>query len=152
MSAMPKPSVSSPAALAAFAAVLATLGLACEPAAPGMPTYSADVKPILDAHCIRCHGAGGTLRGDATPYPLGTPPAGYKTNPPAACYLHQYPDDPVDCSKADGGPADDCKVGAHACATITYLSIYLPTMPPAPATLNAWERDILTRWAKNPLP
>ena len=42
------------------AALALPLG-ACNPDVPATPTYDRDVQPILTAHCVRCHGAGGTL-------------------------------------------------------------------------------------------
>ena len=31
---------------------------------PARPTYKNDIAPLMEAHCIRCHGAGGTLNAD----------------------------------------------------------------------------------------
>jgi len=46
----------------AFAAALALTALsACSPEVPAHPTYTNDVAPILDAHCVRCHGANDML-------------------------------------------------------------------------------------------
>ena len=126
--------------------LFATAGVACEPAQPATPTYARDVKPILDAHCTRCHGAGGTLQGDPEVYPLGTPPEGYKSNRPVVCYLDQLDD--RGC--VDGGAATDCKRGVNYC--LVYLPAYVPMMPPPPAAINDWERDVLLRWTKNPMP
>jgi hypothetical protein len=39
-----------------LAAVLALVALGCD-SAPGNPTWTEDVKPILQANCSRCHGA-----------------------------------------------------------------------------------------------
>lgn len=35
--------------------VFLALATACGPSAPSNPTWEADVKPILDANCVRCH-------------------------------------------------------------------------------------------------
>ena len=44
-----------------FALAFAGLTLGCSPEVPANPTYTNDVKAILDAHCVRCHGANDTL-------------------------------------------------------------------------------------------
>ena len=52
-------------ALAGLAAVLG--GAGCVESSgdePINPTYSHQIKPLMEAHCIRCHGAGGTLNLD----------------------------------------------------------------------------------------
>jgi hypothetical protein len=35
--------------------LFALAGAACAPSAPSNPTWEQDVKPILDANCVRCH-------------------------------------------------------------------------------------------------
>ena len=119
-------------------AVLAAIALsACEPPVPANPSYATDVRPIFLAHCVRCHGAGGTLQ-------FG-PDAG--TRKPLQCYLDIY-DDVGDCTS----DPTNCKRGALFCAA--YIPSIFATMPPAPATINSWEREVLTRWAaiKPPAP
>jgi hypothetical protein len=125
---------------------------ACSPSRPASPTFSEDVRPILVAHCTRCHGAGGMLQGDTASI------SGYQT-PPVDGFFEDYQDQ-GDCTQADGGalptpPA--CKHGAHAYAT-TYVSRWngyvFPTrlMPPAPAApLDDYELDVLNRWIENPV-
>jgi len=46
------------AKITAFALLLAAAGAGCTiyPAEPASPTYAKDVRPILAAHCTRCHG------------------------------------------------------------------------------------------------
>jgi hypothetical protein len=137
------------------------LGLAaCDLETPAMPSYARDVRPIFLSHCIRCHGAGGTLQGEPAQYPLGGgPPKGYYGKAPGRCYLDVY-EDRGDCSD----PAStSCKLGAHSCVLPgaagdkSWFDLYVfgPTrlMPPPPApALTDWEMDIVRRWAKNPLP
>lgn len=114
-----------------------------------MPSYATDVRPIMLAHCVRCHGAGGTLQGDPDAYPLGSPPPGYNTGSAALCYLDEFDD--RDCTDdGDGGVSANCKRGAKYCAV--FLEGKLPVMPPPPATINEWERDVLLRWGKSPMP
>jgi hypothetical protein len=115
--------------------VFAAAGLGCEPAQPAMPSYSVDVGQVLDAHCVRCHGAGGVLSGDPT-NELGAP---------VTCFLDTF-EDVGDCVT---DPVN-CKIGAKNCAPL--FPVFLLTMPPPPAMLNDWERELLTNWAKAPIP
>jgi hypothetical protein len=133
-------------ATAAFAAAaLALLSpAACTPPVPATPTYTNDVQPILAAHCVRCHGAGGTL--NAIPGIPTTLPA------PAICYLQQYDNDPPDCPVAA-----TCKHGAAYCAPMfeTYIDFPNDTpnrMPPNPSDLSDWEKDVLRRWGRTSPP
>ena len=127
---------------------------------PAMPSYATDVEPIFAAHCIRCHGEGGTL--NAAPNPDGTRGPGA----PSLCYLQMY-DDTGDCSVGDGGViSDTCHRGALFCATpginppVSYLETYALTlsqdeggMPPRPwPPLDAREKEVLSRWLQNPIP
>jgi hypothetical protein len=128
-----------PFGMLAFAAALALSALsACSAEVPAAPTYTKDVAPILNAHCVRCHGAGGTL--NMYPFPVyGSVQA------PTTCYLQRYDDD---CS---AGPAA-CLAGAKTCAglIVSYVNAPVGTiqhMPPPPSDpLNDWEKDVLTRW------
>lgn len=123
-----------------------------EPPVPAAPSYAVDVHPIFLAHCVRCHGAGGTL--NAALAPDGGPLPGVAGRPVLA-YLGQY-DDSGDC--ADG--ASDCHHGAHTVATQTQeLQLYLhpsanfPPMPPPPSPrLDDWELKVVDAWLANPLP
>jgi hypothetical protein len=119
------------------------------PPVPDMPTYAVDVKPILLAHCVRCHGAGGTLNADPSsslPYP---PPNGY----------FDHYEDLTDCTPGDGGVVPDtCKYGAASLAGAMkfYVNSDDTPMPPPPAPrLSAHDREVITRWADEtptPLP
>ena len=114
-----------------------------------MPTYTNDVRPILMAHCVRCHGAGGTLNTnpDVTSVVL---PA------PRQCYLQRFEDE-GDCT--DRNDLTACRRGAGYCGTlngtvslITERVLSSPEtgliMPPPPAEpLNDWEKEVLTRWS-----
>lgn len=135
--------------------LLARLGLAaaltlplaaCNPDVPATPTYDRDVQPILTAHCVRCHGAGGTLN----PIP-GVPTAHDR---PQICYLQTYDNNPAGCTLGATG----CQQGAGSmyCAglfpTATYVNAPFDgvfRMPPKPADpLSQWEKDVLTAWGK----
>lgn len=113
--------------------------------APSQPAYDSDVRPILMAHCARCHGAGDALNAPTEP-----------TGPDAAVlpsiantvsafntlniYLDRY-------------SSDGAKLGAYASKGLipgTLLSTAKPQirMPPAPAPhLSDWEADVLTTWS-----
>lgn len=129
---------------------------------PSMPTYATDVEPIFAAHCIRCHGEGGTL--NAAPNPDGSPGIGA----PSLCYLQMY-DDSGDCSVGDGGIiSDTCHRGAYYCAIpapgidppVSYIGTYALMlsqdeggMPPKPwPPLDAQEKEVLSLWLQNPVP
>ena len=134
---------------------------ACEtkpPEIPTSPSYATDVKPILEANCVRCHGQGGMLNAGDGPT-IGAP---------TLCYLNMY-DDMGDCSIPDGGGSFDpsCKRGARYCATpfpdaptTSYFDVYLfdltqeeGGMPPLPSRpLNEREKEIVRRWEANPIP
>jgi hypothetical protein len=115
---------------------------ACAPDVPASPTYTKDVQPILAAHCVRCHGANGTLNGDPkihTPLPT-----------PMRCYLQTYDNNPAGCTTEA-----TCQLGAAYCATSALISTYITypddsplRMPPSPSDpLSSWEKDVLLRWS-----
>jgi hypothetical protein len=122
----------------AVAAMLA----ACQEAVPKTPSFELDVKPIFDAACVRCHGAGGTLNAD--PY------AG-DTNPPNESYLDAYADR-GDCGIAQAGVPATCKRGALYEAMNGNINLYLHftnilRMPLAPSEpLARWELDVVENW------
>lgn len=133
--------------------LLAGAGVACgAPAVPAQPAYDVDVRPILMAHCARCHGAGNMLN-------LPTEPTG--PNAPVQknlqdvasefqsyrCYLDRF-DNEGDCMN---DPAN-CKLGARSWA-VTMPSLVnnpLPSavMPPPPSPrLDDWAVEVLKNWA-----
>jgi len=133
----------------AFAAALALTALsACSPEVPAAPTYTKDVAPILDAHCVRCHGQGGTL--NAYEFPVyGSKQA------PTTCYLQTY-DNAGDCTTPG---STTCQFGAKTCVgqinayAISGTVAAKTLMPPPPSDpLNDWEKDVLSKWIANPLP
>jgi hypothetical protein len=135
--------------LAALA--LALLASACGPAKPANPSFAADVAPIFNAHCTRCHSAHG-------------PDGGFSDDPvmgktPAVCHLDFYQGDPATCGNVDGGVPPPACQGAHYCATmyhqfmVDYINgMGFPMPPPPSSLLNDWEKDIVTRWIANPIP
>jgi len=129
------------ARLIARAAVLSVLvagagaGAGCnlEPSVPGSPTYEADVKPILEARCIRCHGY---------PQLVGATP------------MVRF--DVYDCSGDAGVPG--CAVGAKVAAPLMKSRIQLGKndplhMPPKPAApLSQYQIDTIAKWADSGAP
>jgi hypothetical protein len=126
----------------AFAGALASLLAACSPEVPANPTYTTDVKAILDAHCVRCHGAGDMLNA----YPHG----GSSNPTPRRCYLQRFGDE-GDCSNVTN---PDCKPGVGNTVCGPLISLYINTtpgstlfMPPPPSDpLNDWEKEVIARW------
>jgi len=119
------------------AAALAGAGCGETPA-PDRPTYSRDIQPLMTAHCIRCHGAGGTLNKDpdsalvnSTQQPTGGDFTALSDDAAGKHGLTYYATDP---------------------AGKMLMSVFLPQMPPTPApALTDREFTILTRWLSNPL-
>jgi hypothetical protein len=126
-----------------FAAVAAGVA-GCESPIPPNPTFEIDVKPIFFAHCVRCHGAGGTLNND--PRALN----GYATDMPGVAHLDFYADQ-GDCTPdAQGNIPVSCERGAKTEVTVIGAYIHLTSamrMPLAPAPpLDDWELKVIDRW------
>lgn len=106
---------------------------------PVRPTYSRDIAPLMEAHCIRCHGAGGTLNADPDI------PANAKfTGPPTNGDF---------TSLNDNGNVNGLL--HYTGAGIAILKLYVDSgpMPLPPANpLTDREHDLLMTWAANPLP
>jgi hypothetical protein len=129
--------------------LLATLAGCGEADIPEVVTYSQDIKPLMTARCIRCHGAGGTLNKDP-----GIDPGAAASG-----------DDPIgDFTRLDDhmNPA-----GMNVYSLMHYtgaLGIAIlgghikpakgePDMPPPPAPkLTTRERDMLMLWVADPRP
>jgi hypothetical protein len=117
--------------LTAGAAIL-TGGCNLEPSVPGMPTYEADVKPILEARCIRCHDYPGLQGAPADRFDL------------------------YECPSPDGS-AGPCTRAARDLALSISGRVHLGSgdalrMPRAPAApLSPYQIDIIGKWAaENP--
>ena len=122
----------------------------CEAPVPAKPTFTVDVLPIFRAHCVRCHGAGGTLNVD---------PLGLEMAPPST-FLDQY-DDKVDCTPdAMGNVPLTCVGGARYDAQDGAIHLYInatqglrmPMQPSEP--LDSWELAVVNNWVAEmpPLP
>ena len=116
---------------------------ACQEPVPKTPTFAVDVKPIFEAHCVRCHGAGGTLNKDPRAQEPAAPPNGY---------LDQY-DDKVSCAlDAAGNIPDSCLGGARYEAEHGNIRFYIHAktglrmpMPPSDP-LSPWELELVDNW------
>jgi hypothetical protein len=139
------------------ALALGALAVGCGPPVPASPSYEANVRPIFMSHCVRCHGAGGTL--NQAYEPTGPDAALLASDPtkPLKCYLNQYPD--TGCTPGDGGIPATCHRGASSCATMPYgigVRVHggppLGPMPPSPAPrLDDWELKVVDAWILNPI-
>jgi hypothetical protein len=114
----------------------------CEEPVPATPSFATDVRPIFEAHCVRCHGAGGTLNVDPRSEEVAQP----------ASYLGQY-DDVVDCTPdAAGNAPPTCVGGARYEAEIGNIKPFIhgevdPRMPPPPSDpLSRWELAVIDNW------
>jgi hypothetical protein len=120
-----------------------TSGCSIEPSAPGQPTYEADVRPILMARCIRCHGSP----------PLADPTstsAAYKVPPVPTRRFDVFAD--TSCGTPDGGGSACVILGAQSSAAAIKLYINFDPkttgMPPAPAPpLTSYQKDTIMNWA-----
>jgi hypothetical protein len=127
-------------AVGALALMGGALWSGCGNDVPVRPSYKTDIAPLMEAHCVRCHGAGGTLNADPDMSPSfpfkGAPTNGYFTQ------------------LADPGAG---KYGAlHYTGTLTpYMKMFLVDigMPPPPSDrLDNRDIDMLLDWCANPLP
>lgn len=125
---------------------------------PSQPAYDVDVRPILMAHCVRCHGAGG--KANTATEPTGPDAAvlpSIRLTAGALAGLHSFFDQfgPSGNCNSDGGvyPAD-CKLGASTLgpdfpAFVRHGLNPDVQMPPPPAPeLDDWAIQTLTNWAK----
>src|ERR1041384_6115557 len=106
-----------PSLLALALVILSTLA-GCdgekEPPIPEMPTYATDVRPILEAHCTRCHNE--TLSGAINPMTGGL-------DRPSLCHLNRF--ESTGDGSAAGIASGACSLGAQYCGTV------MPGDPPA---------------------
>jgi hypothetical protein len=126
-------------------------GCAAE-SAPNFPTYDADVKPILESRCIRCHGAGGTLNDDPDHkgYFAGAPPVnGYFTRPED----EDCPGDAPGSKKCYGllhYTAAGDMASADQFAGFIRATDDAKRMPPPPTpALSARQVDVFNNWLAN---
>ncbi len=121
----------------AFGAVALGAGCNLEHNAADKPTYEADVRPILMARCVRCHGEP----------PLGDPESLGGAAPIAPIRFDVYGD--TNCGGTDAGA---CVHGAAFAAMMMGMRVTLSQdmsgMPPLPApALTSYQRDTIVNWA-----
>jgi mono/diheme cytochrome c family protein len=121
-------------------------GAGCLNAIPDRPSYERDIKPLMEAHCIRCHGAGGTLNTDPD---IPPPPHAKVQGPPLNSDFTSL--------QGENGHFGLMNYTLGGSPGVVFLKTYvegtLGPMPPPPADpLTNWERDLLFTWANNPLP
>jgi mono/diheme cytochrome c family protein len=121
----------------------------CQEPLPGKPTYTTDIKPLFDANCVRCHGAGGTENSD--------PRTGsaYMNDMPVS-HLNQYAST-GGCDPDAGAAQAPCVLGAQWAASLPLLHAYIHgtgvQMPLPPAEpLSDWELSLIDRWLANGYP
>jgi hypothetical protein len=161
---------SSLLAIAALSLAGAVAG--CGKELPSKPSYAADVLPIFQARCLRCHGDnvlpndGGIFEPDASLLPAG------QQKPASAlvtyqAYLGRYDDSP-ECAVDSGlpTPPPGCQRGARYWAVtptnsgrsnilsdVVFGGAETYAMPPPPArALSDWEATLIDSWTSNPLP
>jgi hypothetical protein len=106
---------------------------------PPFPTYSKDVKPIMEANCIRCHGAGGSLNADPDIAKVNGQPA------PTMSDFTQLAD--------ANGRFGLLHYTSQTPGGVTLMTAFLPQMPPPPSpVLGGYELDVLEAWIKDPRP
>lgn len=102
-------------------------------AGPESPTYDEDIRPLLVARCLRCHGEPGQV--DPETEKTGLKGVGFLLD-------YKYFADIPNLAKAKLTGA--AKYTRGPVGTI-------PRMPPAPAAaLEDWEIEMLETWGKNP--
>ncbi|HEV3031119.1 MAG TPA: hypothetical protein VG319_05715 [Polyangia bacterium] len=118
-------------------------GAGCGNAVPDRPSYERDIKPLMEAHCIRCHGAGGTLNADpdiaANAKFHGAPTNGDFTT--------------LDDVNGHFGLLHYTDMGAGTAVVLKSFVDTLGPMPLPPADpLTSYEHELLFTWAHTPLP
>lgn len=128
-------------ALALAAAALAS-GCGTEPV-PDTPSFEADLLPIFESRCIRCHGAGGKLNADPT----------YGGKVPGFTILTQAAD--IGCAAGATSPPDCYRGARYATMSLGLLIFADPktgTMPPSPAPkLTDRQFEVIKRWSTSGL-
>ena len=134
-----------------LAAALALVA-GCQEAVPGQPTYTTDLKPLFEAHCVRCHSADGVDGG------TGQDPRSVLGTDHPVSHLNSYAD-VGDCDLDGAAVAQvPCVRGAFFEATVGPMSAYLHLtsvlrMPLAPSEpLTSWELSLVDKWIANGAP
>ncbi len=136
----------------AFALVVLALGglVGCgENDIPENPGWARDIQPLMDAHCVRCHGGGGTLNGDPD-VPPGSLHAGTVAIPCAPVANGGA----YTCAPLGGNFTSQAGLMPYVAQGAMQLQGYLnyPMPPPPSEPLDDFETKLLLKWASNPLP
>jgi mono/diheme cytochrome c family protein len=122
-----------------------SLAACAPPDGPAAPSFETDVKPIMLANCVRCHGQGDKLNAD--PGLTGE----LKGKVPVLSYLDHYE------TRMNCGSTGTC-AGAMVNAPLISMYVGKPDsdkdrMPPKPSDrLSEREIGIIQRWAAEPSP
>jgi mono/diheme cytochrome c family protein len=124
-------------------AIALALLAGCQESLPAQPTYTTDIKPLFEANCVRCHGAGGKVSSDPRTGPS------YMNDMPVS-HLNQYAST-GDCDPDGGVATVPCVYGAQWAAGLPLLQAYIHgrgvQMPLPPAEpLSDWELSLVDRW------
>jgi hypothetical protein len=120
-----------------------------ENAVPENPGWKNDIRPMMEAHCIRCHGGGGKLNGDPD-VPPGSLTLHLPTGPlPLPCAA--VPDGGAyTCAPVNGNFTTQAGLQGYGAGLQMYLNAPMP--PPPSEPLTSYEYDTLMKWESNPLP
>jgi hypothetical protein len=126
----------------------AALLAGCQEPLPGQPTYTTDIKPLFEAHCVRCHSADGVDGG------TGQDPRSVLPTDHPNSHLNSFAD-VGDCDPDAAATGVLCVRGAQFEALQGPMSGYLHTttsirMPLAPSEpLTSWELSLVDKWIAN---
>jgi hypothetical protein len=126
-------------AVGAVAVIGSALWSGCGTDVPIRPTYKNDIAPLMEAHCIRCHGAGGMLNGD---------PDSQKVDG-----VQQPANGDFTSLQNDAAGHSGLAAYTNQMPNAALMKLFLPQMPPPPAPpLTDWEHTLLETWLADPLP
>ena len=127
--------------LAALALVVGAAGCGSN-SIPENPGWARDIQPLMEAHCIRCHGGGGKLNGDPD-VPPGSLKVACAPIPDGGAYT---------CAPSLGNFTTQAGLMPYHLLMQSYLNYPMP--PPPSEPLDDFETKLLLKWAgeTNPLP
>jgi hypothetical protein len=138
-------------------AVVALFGLAAlagcgEAAVPEVVSYAQDIKPLMTARCIRCHGAGGKLNKDPDIDPAFVKDAMGKDTPMQGDFtgLGPGPASNIGLMVYTGNPGINLMKAWLDPPSPMVPNIRMPP-PPAPP-LTDREHEMLLKWCADPRP
>jgi hypothetical protein len=111
---------------------------------PENPSWARDIQPLMEAHCIRCHGGGGKLNGDPD-VPPGSLKVACAPIPDGGAYT---------CAPNLGNFTTQAGLMTYRILGAKQMQTYLnyPMPPPPSEPLDDFETTLLLKWAANPLP